>query len=180
MQHFSCDLSHASRRYHQRLHDYMFELMLSVQVRVGQRQPHCVIVHVSHKLSLSVQEDTLNSNTECTRSISAFLSQGQSVVAVAVAIVWFGWLSVVPCCLFVVVVVCGGGGFVRMFVCSIFHVFVCGGYCVLCRCVCCAVLRRRLSHRCLRRCMLCVVVCRCLFVSEAKFLDLLENELPRL
>ena len=41
----------------------------------------------------------------------------------------------------------------------------CGGGCVLALSCCCR--RRR------------VVVCSCLFVSEVKFLDLLENELPR-
>ena len=77
--------------------------------------------------------------------------------------------------LVVVVVI---GSFVRLFVYSCFHVFVCGGYCVLCRCVvasCCAVLCRPLCLWCLRRCVLYVVMCRCLFMSDVRFLDLLRK-----
>ena len=82
---------------------------------------------------------------------------------------------VVVCCL-LLVVVCGGGSFVRLFVCSFFMCFCVVGT------VCCAVVSLRRVVSC---CVVVfvfgafVVVCRRLFVSDVKFLDLLKNELPR-
>ena len=125
----------------------------------------------------SSPESCLSPSRGTTSSLSSVVAVAVAVAAVAVAVaVVFGFVGCGGGC--VGACGCGGGSFVRLFVCSCVHVFVCGGYRVLCRCVVasrCAVLRRRLCLRCCRRCVLCVVVSCCLFVSEVKCVDLLNK-----
>ena len=96
-------------------------------------------------------QDSLKRMMDAFRSLGFFLKACVATANPAVAVV---------CCLLLSVVGgCGGGSFVRFFVCSFVHVFVCGGYCVLCRCVVlCRLVSSSLSL--VLSSLLCVV-CRC-------------------